>query len=909
MPTFYDSNGKPYALSIEIGRGGEGTVFYCPNDLSLVAKIYHEPIDEEKAEKLQWMAANRNDGLLKVAAWIVDTLHDQPNGKIVGFVMPNVKAKEIHELYSLKSRRVHFPEATWKFLLHTAANVARAFYVLHKNDHIMGDVNHGNCVVLADGTVKLIDCDSYSIKTDKMRYVCEVGVATHLAPELQGIDLSEVTREKKHDNFGLAVIIFQLLFLGRHPFAGNYLGAEDKSIEDCIRELRFAYGYEKITNVKQPPGTLSLSQISPRLAMMFERAFMSKNRPEPREWIEALEDLSNNLKQCGAHIGHYYFQELKVCPWCGIEAQTGLILFPFISNESGEKGFNIFTVESLLSSLEVPRNLPAKPFKPEVLPLPSLEALELYKNARSRIGIFVFLQFVLVFIWTVLGGASSGIALGVFVGIGFYFINQKLTKDHKERLDLELNEARQNWISLENDWKQNNRQNLLDNDLNLIRQKIGDHQALQNERREQLANLKEEAHQYHLRLYLSHHRVTDLDLPKNQQDALIRYGLQSAADIEEKRLRPMLALDDATKTYLLEWREKIEKGFEFDPNLELPEVAKNRFEIEWTENRRKIEREIEHLLSILRSGSTMLQQQQRQMMTKAETFAQKLLQAESNLKAVGDSRQLLAFLILITVFVPTFGTVFRGLVSPTTSRVNTSPPVVSSVANKQANAIVVSSEPYIEPNFKVNENITDLEIEKMSATDRVKSAQELYQQSINLIDTGDYKQAEKKLRLAIRFDKTDTKSYYKLSSIFYQQEKYAETIKQLQKILLINPNEEDARVLIGVNYMKLKKYEDAKIIFSAILLKNPNSFEANFNLGVIYQNIGAYNLAEPKFEKAIKIDSKNVEAYYNYGICLHKMAKNDEADRICEVLFDLDQEKAAKLRMIIESKKNYTTKS
>ena len=255
------------------------------------------------------MAANQNDGLLKIAAWIVDTLHDQ-NGKTVGFVMPNVKAKEIHELYSLKSRRVHFPEATWQFLLHTAANVARAFYSLHKNDHIMGDVNHGNCVVLGDGTVKLIDCDSYSIKTDKLRYRCEVGVATHLAPELQGLDLSEVERENKHDNFGLAVIIFQLLFLGRHPFSGNYLGAEDKSLEDCIRERRFAYGNEEFTQVKQPPGTLSLSQVSLRVAMMFDRAFMTEDRPEPREWIEALEDLSSNLKQCVAHIGHYYFQEL-----------------------------------------------------------------------------------------------------------------------------------------------------------------------------------------------------------------------------------------------------------------------------------------------------------------------------------------------------------------------------------------------------------------------------------------------------------------------------------------------------------------------------------------------------------------------------------------------------------------------
>ena len=225
MPTFYDSKGVSHVLTEQIGSGGEGTVYVCPNDFELVAKIYHEPPTAEKAEKLRWMADNQNDRLLKVAAWIVDTLHDEPDGKTVGFLMPNVKAKEIHELYSLKSRRVYFPDATWKFLVHTAANLARAFYNLHKSGHIMGDINQGNCVVLADGTVKLIDCDSYSVSRGDYRYPCEVGVATHLAPELQKVNLRDAKREVKHDNFGLAVIIFQLLFLGRHPFAGNFLGA------------------------------------------------------------------------------------------------------------------------------------------------------------------------------------------------------------------------------------------------------------------------------------------------------------------------------------------------------------------------------------------------------------------------------------------------------------------------------------------------------------------------------------------------------------------------------------------------------------------------------------------------------------------------------------------------------------
>lgn len=900
MPTFYDSNGKSYVLTHEIGRGGEGTVFYCPNDLSLVAKIYHEPIDEEKAEKLRWMAANQNDGLLKIAAWIVDTLHNQ-SGEIVGFVMPNVKAKEIHELYSLKSRRVHFPDATWQFLLHTAANVARAFYVLHKNDHIMGDVNHGNCVVLADGTVKLIDCDSYSIKNDNLRYRCEVGVATHLAPELQGLDLSEVEREQKHDNFGLAVIIFQLLFLGRHPFSGNYLGAEDKSLEDCIRELRFAYGNQQVTNVKQPPGTLSLSQISPRLAGMFNAAFLTQNRPEPREWIEALEDLSNNLQQCAAHIGHYYFQELTACPWCEIEAKTGLVLFPFVSRENGEQGFNIFTIESLLGSLDVPRNLPAKPFKPNVLPPVSADALQLRNRERSRMMGLVALHFALVAIWTFLGGASSGMSLGIFLGFGFYFIHQKLSKDDKDRLQDELVEANGNWEKLKQDWRINKNQNLLDNDLTQIRQKIAEHQILQKERREQLANLQEESVQYHLRSYLSQYKLADLGLGKIQQDALTRYGLQTAADIEDKRLRPMLALDEETKTALLEWREELEKSFEAPS--ELPEVAKNRFEIEFTEKRRKVEREIEHLLSILRSGSTALKQQQQLMMTKAENIAQKLLQAESDLTAVGNNKQIVATLVLITLFVPTFGAAFRAIVAP----VNQNSRDLSKLSSTPAPTKKVVAHSSSEYNFPVKENATNAEIIQMTAYDREQSAKTLHIQAIDLIEQKDFKKAEKKLRLAIKFTDYFVNIHYTMSNLLYDQGRYDEAIKSLEKALNIEPENHNAKLLLGASYIKINKTKIGEDIFLEVLTKSPDSYEANFNLGAISMKRGEYKTAKHYFETAIQTEPNSVEAIYEYGVCLTKLGDWQNAKEQYDFLARNDEKKAAQLWKVM-NKNNPTEK-
>jgi DNA-binding helix-hairpin-helix protein with protein kinase domain/Flp pilus assembly protein TadD len=398
MLTYYDSQNNPIKLLKELGRGGEGAVYSCEDEM-LVGKIYHEKIADEKAEKLLWMAENSTPQLLKTTAWVAEVLKEKPNGRIVGFLMPKIKAKEIHELYAPKSRRVHFPDATWHFLIHTATNLARAFHNLHKDGHVMGDVNQGNCVVTHDGTVKLIDCDSYGIKTRKKSYACEVGVTTHIPPELQGKNLRNIIRTENHDNFGLAVIIFQLLFLGRHPFAGNYLGAEDKTLEEAIRQHLFVYGKDAAEkNVVRPPGTLPLSAASPLVAELFERAFSSENnRPHPREWVEGLEYLAENLNQCLLNPGHVFYSkftsEFSICPWCEIEGNTGLMLFPFtIStnalNKKYERDFDVATVEKLLESFNV-SSLPAKLSDtfPKVRVKPSREVLKERKRLNAMLKI------------------------------------------------------------------------------------------------------------------------------------------------------------------------------------------------------------------------------------------------------------------------------------------------------------------------------------------------------------------------------------------------------------------------------------------------------------------------------------------------------------------------------------------
>ena len=910
MPKFYDSKGESYILNQQIGRGGEGTVFFCPNDLSLVAKIYHEPITEEKAEKLRWMADNKNEQLLKVAAWIVDTLHDE-HKNTVGFLMPNVKAKEIHELYSLKSRRVHFPDATWKFLIHTSTNVARAFYNLHKNEHVMGDVNHGNCVVLRDGTVKLIDCDSYSISKGDFRYRCEVGVATHLAPELQGVDLGEVERENKHDNFGLAVIIFQLLFLGRHPFSGNYLGDEDKSLEDCIRELRFAYGSDaKLRMVKQPPGTLSLSKVSPRLAMMFERAFLTEDRPEPREWIEALEDLSNNLQQCGLHIGHFYFNKLQNCPWCELESQTGLMLFPFVSGNhaAGAEHFNIFTVENLVSSLNLPTHLPVKPTKQSILPPPSPEAENARRENLSRFIMLAILQFSLVVFLTAIAGSGVGFFIGAILMTGMIVMLSNTGKNSKGDLEARLEKAQQDWNQLENEWKQSDTAPQFNSNLSLIREKISEHHQLQRKSREKVKLLRDEVFHYKSVIYLSSFKIADAQIVGVGQKSLElmeSYGIRSAADVNGKRLGSLPPIHNEIKEKFLEWRRNLERKFEYNPDAEIPEAEQNLLTLDFTEKRGKIEREIENLLIGLRSGSTFLQQRQSHLSVKAEALSKQLSQNESDLAAVGSITLPIVVLILITTLIPMFGNAlssskpYQSVVKNDEPRVPAVPavPVTSGsgyTTGGRSSSNYSSSDIYANP---IPGNLTDAQIEKMTDSEKQTSARQLLERGTYFADTEkNYKKAEQGLRLALKLTANDTKILNKLGDVLFEQKRYKESLEFLNRSLLLDSNNTETKFAIGLDYLKMNYFDDARRMFSDVTDKNPNSFEGQFNLGQAYKGLNQYYPAVSSFRAAIELKPNDADAHYQYALSLNKIGTIEDVKEEYQKLLEINPKVAEKLR-------------
>ncbi len=326
------ADGRRVRLGRKLGQGGEGAVFEIEGEEGLAAKIFRAPLAAERAEKIRVMARLRSEQMEAQAAWPNELL-SLSSGEPIGLSMARVgDSHDIHQLYNPRSRRVAFPGADWRFLVEVAANLACAFAAVHDTSSVIADVNHGGILVGQDGRVRLIDCDSFQVQASGRVFPCDVGVPAFTPPELQGRSFAGLVRSADHDNFGLAVLVFLLLFMGRHPFAGRFRGPDDMTIERAIAEHRFAYGKDRqAAKMEPPPGAPLLAIVSPPLAALFEKAFAAdaarSGRPTAQEWATGLDRMQGELARCDADRAHWHWLGLERCPWCAMEAATGMPLF------------------------------------------------------------------------------------------------------------------------------------------------------------------------------------------------------------------------------------------------------------------------------------------------------------------------------------------------------------------------------------------------------------------------------------------------------------------------------------------------------------------------------------------------------------------------------------------------------
>jgi DNA-binding helix-hairpin-helix protein with protein kinase domain len=580
VPIYTESNGNRIKIGKRLGKGGEGSVYEVQGKPGTVLKIYHK-YDDERSKKISLMTKLKNERLLKYTAWPSEPVQDE-SGKVIGFLMPAATGKEVHLLYSPKNRLNVFDYVSLPFLVHTAANIARAFAVVHDSGQVIGDVNHGNIVVLKDGTIKLIDCDSFQIGKDGKVFLCKVGVGTHQPPELQAKSLSHTIRTANHDLFGLAVIIFQLLFMGRHPFSGQSTdsGNIEVPIEKAIEQFRFAYGKNASQRqIKQPPGTLPLDFYSKELANLFEKAFSQasvNHRPSAVDWIHALEKLNREFIRCPINQAHTYTRAHHQCPWCEYEVKTGIVLFSTIlhSNWKNDNGFHLDAVWKRINAIP--------PLFNQQLPDPYVNFYtpieEIIKAGRKvkRIKAIRILEGIMIGIISVLLTFYGGIGLYPLAGIfvAFFVGSRKVKKVHINDLQKRYEKLNQKWESVYMRWEKEASTDLFYTKLSELREYKSNYEELPSIYAKKQKQLEKDQRNHQLHEFLDHFPIQSCridHITPSRKAVLQSYGIETAKDISIQTLLGVPGFGPFIND-LIEWRKSLEKRFSFDPKKGIPKA-------------------------------------------------------------------------------------------------------------------------------------------------------------------------------------------------------------------------------------------------------------------------------------------------------------------------------------------------
>lgn len=298
------------ALGPLLGSGGEGSVFEVLGQPDLAVKLYGQFTNRQTA-KLKAMigrcpASATTDPAVRLA-WPASLVYSSTNSAdVVGFAMLRTSATET--LFEYWSRIAYAEPWTEASVLQVVRNVARGVATIHASTGVVcGDVNGVNVLVDGAGNVTLVDLDSCQVAVGSDVFCCDVGRREYLAPELQGKNLRGLVRSVAHDNFALAVLIFQVLMRGYHPFSAQFVGVGTRLAQgERIQRGLWPYRVGGAGEYRPPRSAPPFAGLPQEVRRLFYECFElghvePARRPSAEEWAAVIEGLLVRLSGVAAN--------------------------------------------------------------------------------------------------------------------------------------------------------------------------------------------------------------------------------------------------------------------------------------------------------------------------------------------------------------------------------------------------------------------------------------------------------------------------------------------------------------------------------------------------------------------------------------------------------------------------------
>lgn len=289
MPIKFDTTART-----PLTEGGEGCIYEYNGKIIKAFKPHIELSAKERKVNALMKAS-----LPKAVITPIDNVLDM-QGRFIGYCMEKVTGEEFKRLSNRKF--VTANNITTKDVLGLLVKVKSVLAEIHKKNIYVGDLNDQNILFDTAGNIYFIDCDSWTVGSDK----CTVAMDMFKDPKLQADNFNADT-----DNYAFAVLAWKSL-TRVHPFGGTI--EPDISIMERMKK-----GISVIDRpeIKLPRTTKEWKGFSPDLVSEFKNVFEN----ELRTLSDNMEDMQSNLTQCKKDK-EYYYSKFSSCPYCDSNAQV-----------------------------------------------------------------------------------------------------------------------------------------------------------------------------------------------------------------------------------------------------------------------------------------------------------------------------------------------------------------------------------------------------------------------------------------------------------------------------------------------------------------------------------------------------------------------------------------------------------
>ena len=211
MITVQTQSGTDIQLMTQLGEGGQGEVWKGNyNGCDVAVKLYFPNMNTtSQLSAIQRLVAQGSPS--EEFLWPKDIVTEKNTGRF-GYIMP-IRPHDFYPISAFLARKV---TPSFRTLLKTCENLARAFQALHAQGLCYRDISDGNVFFHPkNGDILICDNDNVDISGSTVGGI--LGTPRYMAPE---IVRSEKMPDDTTDRYSLAVLLFLLLY-GGHPLDGE----------------------------------------------------------------------------------------------------------------------------------------------------------------------------------------------------------------------------------------------------------------------------------------------------------------------------------------------------------------------------------------------------------------------------------------------------------------------------------------------------------------------------------------------------------------------------------------------------------------------------------------------------------------------------------------------------------------